>query len=1096
MLNIYYGRESLNKEQFIFERIGKANKPCLVIVPDQYTLEGEKQAIKFLDTSCLLNVEVISMSRLGSRILSKTGGQPAEFLDKYGRHMLLVSIMKELEGELEVFGTASLKPDFLELTNNLISQFKQYDVTPEDLLQLAENLENNDLLTGKLKDFYKIFSLYEKKIAGKFTDSEDLIELYLGKILEWDYLEGKDVWIYGFDSFAPKAVRILGNLMKKAENLNVFLTFDDKRGDRDLFVLTGIVRNSLIEAARTQDISWNIEEVSDERYIIRKSKGISRLEQGLYSVTRKPAANSDGITLLKAANPYSEAQSAAAYIMKLVRDKGLRFRDIVVICNDQQTRASIIRRTFEEWGISIFDDKKRSLMNHPVAILIIAMLETVINNYPKDSLFKALKTGLFDVPAEDIEELENYGIKYRIRGSMWKKDFVKGELEYGIEGFEHIKEIRKSVIEPFQRLEEICKAAEDTDEFVRQFYQYLTEEMKLAEKISLIIEKQEELELYDLADETAQVWNAVAGLMEQIHQLCRGESFDAPQFVELLIAGLSQLEVGVIPQSSDQILMGTMQRTRVGSVKAVLVIGANEGLIPQDNSNAGIFADDELALLSSENKELCKIEDVRVMEEKLAIYRNLSKPSEYLWISFAAGDQDGKELRPSELIDNIRRLFSGLEIEADIITKGNAVEFIGGATNTICQLSEALQHARKGEKISPLWKAVIVWLEKNEPEKMNKLKNSLSFDNEPPALSESLVNSLYKKDEARDFSISPSRLERFSRCPFSHFVTYGLKPSERRSFEASAREIGDVYHECLMKIAERLTAGNLWESITEQQCKAMIDEILTESMGNYREGVFDYTGEDRYKAGRIKDTVFQVCWALIEQVNAGEIEKSVYETCFGRGADIKPVEVCLGNQTVYIEGIIDRVDYLKDDMVKIIDYKTGNEHFSVDEARGGYRLQLMLYLKAAQENIRKPAGVFYFLISEKTINTTDVSYEKMAEKISAEVRKEFRLDGVMIDKEDVVRAIAGEFDGYSDIVSINRKKDGTVTGSPLLSEEEFDRLQQEVDGVIRNLCRDLIGGNISITPKKTDKTSPCVYCRFKGICRFDTEFKGCNYVII
>lgn len=1096
MLNIYYGRESLNKEQFIFEQIGRAGRPCLVIVPDQYTLEGEKQAIRFLGTSCLLNTEIISMSRLGSRILAKTGGGRVELLDKYGRHMLLVSIMKEIADELDVFGVTALKPDFLEMTNNLISQFKQYDISPDDLLQLADGLEKNDLLAGKLKDFYRIFSMYEEKIAGKFTDSENLIELYLGKIMEWDYLDGKDVWVYGFDSFAPKAVRMLGNLMKKANNLNVFLTFDDKRGDRELFTLTGIVRNSLIESAKEQDISWNIEEIDDERYVIKKSAGICGLEQGLYSVTRCPGGNFDGITLLKAANPYSEAQSAAAFIMKLVRDRGLRFRDIVVICNDQQVRSSVIKRVFEEWGISIFDDKKRSLMNHPVAILIVAMLETVTNKYSKDSLFKALKTGFFDVSSDDIEELENYGIKYRIRGNMWKKDFVKGELEYGIEGFEHIQEIRRQVVGTFEKLEKICKSAGSTDQFVREYYHFLTDEIGLANKIAAVIEKQEMRGFLDIADETAQVWNSVAGLMDQIHQLSEGASFNLAEFTELLVAGLSQLEVGVIPQSSDEILLGTMQRTRVGSAKAVLVVGANEGLLPQDNSNVGIFADEELALLSGQGKELCKIEDVRVMEEKLAIYRNLSKPTEYLWMSFAASDQEGKELRASEIIDSIQRLFPAIEIEADIVTRGEVIEFIGGSTNTICQLSDALQQARKGEKIPSLWKDVIRWFEENEPRKLDKVKDSLAFDNNPANLSASLVSSLYKKDGNADLSISPSRLERFSRCPFAHFVTYGLKPAERRAYEASFREIGDVYHECLMKIAEKLSAEDRWATVTEDECKEMIEQVLASSMGGYREGVFDYSGEDRYKAGRIKDTVFQVCWALIEQVNAGEIERSLYETRFGRGRDIKPIEVKLGDQTVYIEGIIDRVDYLKDDMVKIIDYKTGNEHFSVDEAKGGYRLQLMLYLKAAQENVRKPAGVFYFHVAEQTIDMTETAYDKIAETVAAKVKAGFKMNGIMVDDYDVIRGVAGDFEGRSDVLPIMKKKDGTITGNSLIAEEEFIQLQEKIDVVIEELCRDLVDGKISITPKKVSDTSPCVYCQFKGICRFDTEFKGCNYVMI
>lgn len=1095
MLNIYCGRESIDKEKYIFEQIGKVAKPCLVIVPDQYTLEGEKQALNFLDTSCLLDVEIVSTSRLGSRILAKTGGGRVELLDKYGRHMLLVSIMNRLRDELEVFAVSALKPDFLELANNLISQLKQYDIEPALLSELANGLEADSLLAGKLRDFYKIYSTYEEEISGKFTDSEDLIELYLSKIKDWNDLDGKDIWVYGFDSFAPKALRIMGNLMDKADNMNVFLTYDDSRGDRDLFTLTGIVRNSFIELAKERNIEWKINKVDNASYAGKHCKGIGTLEQELYNINIQPNSESDGVKILKAANIYSEAESAASYVMHLVRDKGLRFRDIVVICNDQQIRASAIKRVFEEWGIRVFDDKKRTLMNHPVAILVASMLETVSSKYTKDNLFKALKTGLFDVSQDDIEDLENYGIKYRIRGTMWKKDFEKGEAEYKSD-LERIRQVRRDVMAPFEILERMCREAETTEEFVRAYYEFLTVNMNLAEKIARIIERQEDLGLLDMAEETAQVWNGVAGLFEQIHQLQEGEKFELANFIELLAAGMSQLEVGVIPQSSDEILMGTMQRTRVGSTRATLVLGANEGLIPQDATNQGIFADDELALLSGKGKDLCKIEDVRVMEEKLAIYRNFSKPSEFLWISYSTSDEEGKELRPSEIIDSILRIFPELPVESDIITRGDELEFICGTTNTIRHLSEALGQARKGEKISGIWKDVITWLENNRAEKLDKIKESLAFDNDPPMLPRNIVNSLYRKENDADFSISPSRLEKFSRCPFAHFVNYGLKPAERRSFEAAAREIGDVYHECLMKITEKLTAENRWESVTKEQCKALIDEMLESSLNEYREGVFGYTGEDRYKAQRIKDTIFQVCWTLIQQVNAGDIVTSKFETRFGRRGDLNPIEVKLGDDTVYIEGIIDRVDFLKDDLVKIIDYKTGHEHFSIDEARAGYRLQLMLYLKAAQEQVRQPAGVFYFLIAEQNIDATKYNTEELAEKIAGEIKRKFKLDGIMVDKASVINGIAGDFEGYSDIVALRKTKDGQISGSALISEEDFELLQKSVDEKISELCRDLVLGRIAINPKKTSKTSPCVYCEYKGICRFDTDFRGCNYDMI
>lgn len=330
-------------------------------------------------------------------------------------------------------------------------------------------------------------------------------------------------------------------------------------------------------------------------------------------------------------------------------------------------------------------------------------------------------------------------------------------------------------------------------------------------------------------------------------------------------------------------------------------------------------------------------------------------------------------------------------------------------------------------------------------------------------------------------------------------MAYGLRPEERRVFEAAGREIGDIYHRCLMAVSRKLTEENAWDTVTEAECRAFVAETAKAEAAVYREGVFSFGSEEQYKIQRIEDTCFHVCWALVEQVRAGHIKESRYEESFGRGREIPAVEVELqSGEKVYVEGKIDRLDLLEDDRVKIIDYKTGKENFKICEARGGYRLQLMLYLKAAQENIRRPAGVFYFLIDDHRVDLTGADREKISEKISKEMRKFFRLNGIMVDDGQVIDSIAGEFDGYSDIVPLRSGKEGIKATSDgfLLSDEEFDALQVDVDRQIRKLCGQLAEGRIAITPKKTERESPCTYCQYKGICRFDLDFPGCNFEII
>lgn len=1098
MLNIFYGRESIDKERFIYEKIGERQARTLVIVPDQYTLEAEKQAFRLLHAQGLMDVEIVSMSRLGFKLLAEQGGGQKTFIDKYGRHMLLSQIASKFEEKLQVFKDTRRKNSFIEMTNNFISEMKQYNVQPEDLSQLAEHLEADSLLKKKLSDLQLIFAEYEKRIAGKYTDSEDYISLYTEKIRTSSIVKDTVIWVYGFDSFAPKSLDVLGHLMASAEEVNVFLTYDQNCRDEEIFQLTGIVMENLFKQAELFGVRHQSLRVSRRYESEKNSPAIKILEQELFSVGIRRSDDHRGITLVKAANMYNEAESAAAFILHLLRDQGFRYRDIVVICNDQAVRGSIISRIFEECGISLFDDKKRSILASPIAIFVVSLIETVAHRYRTADIFKVLKTGFTRLTDEEIELLENYAIKYRIRGSMWKKPFIKGQMEYGDDGLDQINQIRLMVMELFDEFGAVYTQADNNRQFIEGYYDFLMDYAGLGDKILNLIKEQEEQGLLDLAEETSQIWGQIVGLFDQLAELTGEDVFDGTEFASILITGLSELEVGVLPPTADDILMGTMQRTRSGQVKAAVVIGANEGVLPSGAPEEGLFTLEELDYLAESGKEICKVDYIRVLEEKLAIYRNLSKPSDYLWISYAASDEEGKEMRPSEIVDNLRRIFPRLPVENDVLNTADVKNLVGGRLSTLRHLTAALQTAKRGEKIDGSWKPVMEWFASNDKMDLDKIKKGLEFTNDQRKLNGQLMRDLYVRDGKKDLTLSPSRLERFSRCPFSHFVAYGLRPEERRIFEAAGREIGDIYHKCLMRLSEKLTKDKSWDKITEEECRAFVSQIAEKETANYREGVFHFSNEEMYKTRRIEDTCFYVCWVLIEQVRAGQIKESLYEVPFGKEQSIAPIEIDCGGESVYIEGKIDRLDVLDQERVKIIDYKTGKENFNADEARGGYRLQLMLYLKAAQETERKPAGVFYFLIGDPRVDLTGTEREKISEKISKEMRKFFRLNGIMVNDDAIISSIAGEFDGYSDIVPLRKGKEGIKATSEgfLLNEEDFTELQAAVDQQIEKLCRQLADGKISITPKKTAKESPCTYCEYKGICRFDLNFPGCHYEII
>ena len=1229
MLNIFYGRENLDKEKFIYDNIGGR---ALLVVPDQFTLEAERELIAHSGAKALMDVEVLSLSRLGYRLLEELGGSKRTFIDKYGRHMILSSIAAEEREKLQVFKGLEEKNSFIELVNNFISEMKQFNCGADELAEIARSVPDGSYTQRKLEDLYLLYSEYEAAIRGKYTDSEDYIDLFLGKISRSELVAGNHIWIYGFDSFAPKALSVIGELMQYAADVNLVLTYDDKREarDADLFALAETVIRNFENLAERRSIEVRKRAIP-KTYTAERADKIQFIEQELYALparkyarggqSKNPAeggaseaaaaavasgeaagnadtasvaaAGTDSLTLVAAANLYNEAESAACYVLELVRDFGYRFSDIKVICNDQETRGPILKRVFKEYGIDLVSDTSKDILQSSIVQYITALMDVVVEKYRTDLMIKMLKSGFGDLTNDEITDLENYAIKYKIRGTMWKRPFVRGESEYGAEALARMNAVREKALAFMPDLEAIFEA-ETCGEFISGLYGFLYEKVKLPEKIADLTVLQTEQGRPDLAEETAQIWGKVIGIFDQMSEIMGEQKFRAAAFRDLFEVGISQVEIGILPPTKDGLMMGTMQRTRTGEMKALVVVGANEGVLPNEKPGSGLFGSDEKNLFKENGIELCKVDDVRFLEERMGIYRNLSKPRERLWISYSLSDAEGGPARPSGVFTKLAGLFGDTPVARDALNRQSDAELVGAGPAGLRHLTEALQAACEGRPLAPHWRQALAWFKRNKPEALEPIRAGIAFTNKQEELGRKTAEVLYtgnyqsislpldtisgdtgdtdaplkmgndaspvcdtakgstcdvasntlavdgtelatknaqsaenltrtsgtelaaehpklQPDESASappttLSLSPSRLERFSRCPFSHFVLYGLKPEERRIFEVAPREIGDIYHECLMKMTRHLTRNGIavtapespWMTVSRQECRAFVEDVFSAETVSYREGIFEVGNEEKYRGKRITDICEKVCWALIEQVRAGEIERCDFEVSFGRGRKIKPIAVELdGGGQAYIEGKIDRVDYLPGDRVKIIDYKTGNENFNLSEVEEGYRLQLMLYLEAALEQERRPAGVFYFKINEPMIDMSGKTVDP--DEVSDKVQKSYKLNGVIVDDPNVIRNVAGDFSGISDIVPIRINKEGVVSGTGkdnLLSDEEFVKLREVVGEKVCELCDSLADGSIEIHPMKTHDTSACAYCQYKGICRFDTIFEGCGYNII
>ena len=1145
MLHIYYGRENLDKDKFLFERIAEEltaeHQKILLLVPDQFTLQAERNAFACLGVEGLMDIEVMSQSRLGYKVLSEVGGSSRVPVDKYGRHMLLTKILTEENDRLEAFRGMSRKTSFVEMTNNLISEMKQFNASPADLLEILRETEGTSILHRKLKDIHRIYEKYEELIEGKFLDTEDYLNLFVSKIGRSRLVRDSIIWISGFDYFTPKTLDIIEQLMITAVEINVVLTADCSSGsggcamppesrDSDLFDLTRGIMYKLKTIAERNGVGYE-ETLIDGSYRIpvgegpeEKAAALAHLEQELYAQPYRQSSAGGAIGLCQAANIYAEAETAAARIVRLTREEGYRYRDILVICNDMETRASVIKRVFADYGITAFLDKKRDILHHPSIEFITALIDVTARGWLYEDVFRMLKTNLTPIPMEDCEDLENYAVKYRIRGNRWKTNFTYGAKAEGEEDLMRINGIRAKVAGYIAAFEAGFKQKKTVRDRTAAIYEFLTETAQLPEKIETLIAYLTEHNQLEYAEEASQIWSVIIAIFDQFVELIGDEELSAEEYGAILKSGFEAVEIGLLPPAIDQIIVGTMQRTRVGDIKALIVLGANDGLLPAAAVSESLLNEDEKTVLYKKGIEICKIDDLRAKEEKLAIYKNLSKPTRYLWMSYSASDLEGKESKQSILYDKIRKIFTDIRISKDILNENDPMLLIETPGSTLRHMTEAFRSTMDGIPLGDEWLAAYQWYEKNGPQQLRPVKEGLLFSNKLEKINKDLIDKLYKRDPALELSLSPSRLERFSRCPFSHFINYGLKPDERRIFEIAGREIGDVYHQCFMKLSEKLSAPGIeitdpcspWMRVTKDECQRLIDVFIEEAAQEYREGVLVQGEEERYRGTRMKRVCGDAAWALVEHVQTGRIREVFFESEFGRavGKKFPPIEVTFGEETLYIEGKIDRVDVLSGGdgdpgrYVKIIDYKSGKERFDTEEARAGWRLQLMLYLRAAmgansrelnRDNPYKPAGVFYFEIAEPQIDITEIPEDDYTEKVRAERKKSFKLDGVVLDDERIIESIAGEFSGYSDILPVRKNKEGLYTGTTekkLLKEEDFSELLDAVSDKVKELCGELSEGSVAIRPKKVKDETACRFCLYKSICCFDLSFEGCTYEVV
>ena len=1096
MLRLFAGRENIDKERFIYDRIKEGRGETFVLVPDQYTLVAEEQALANLGTDCLFDTEILSMNRLGLRILTERGTESVRTLDKYGRFMLLSMLIKEHADDFSIFRRVAGKITFTAMLNDFISEFKQQDCSLDEMREMASGAGGDPLLEAKLKELSGVIEAYEEAIGGEYTDSEDYISMYIDAIKDSSLVHGKNIWIYGYDSITPRFANAVIELAKAAESVSFIVNRSD-------FGLDEMMIASLEDLAAEHGVSCSVEEIG-RAYEAPKSETIARMERGLWKdilSEEEQAANRDfvpeDLTLVCAANPYYEAESAAAYIWHLVRDLGYKMREIQVIANDEGAMQPIIRRVFAEYGLPVFADTSRDITDSAAVGFIVGLLDFTLHRGHSPFLFAMLKTGLSGFDDGVIEDLENYAREFRIRGSMWDKPFRYGRDNYDEEVFARIDAAREKISSAVLKLDAIAKA-NDVRSFIKDFRIYIDEEWKLSERVAEAADAQERAGLHDEAQRMTQSFGKAVELLGQIDEIMGGSAMDLAEFTDIYKAGLSDVEVGVIPPTVDGLSMGTMIRTRPRRMRAAVILGACEGVMPLKPETEGLFSVDEKEFFKSRGFALGKLSEIKMDEENAAMYRMMARPSEKIYLSWALTDSEGSDNQASPVIEAVRTLFPRIDadglIHRDMISEGRGDSLQRGEADVVNTADDGMRHlinrvkALDGtEEPDAFTAAMFRWYADNRKEELDIMMRAASYENDPVPLDRSTARQLFARSDGR-LSMSASSINSYIDCPFKYFVEKGLRPEEERTFEGDSRSVGDIYHECLMAVARQLMSDEkLLEKLRsgpdglpgqegDELLESLVTTALDEISQNYRGGLFVSSGVEEYRMSRIREICAAAAKAMAVQLAAGSVKDAVFEENFGRRGKFEPIRLKIGDNEVLVEGKIDRADLLDvdgEDRIRIIDYKTGSDKLDMWKMRQGYRMQLMIYLISASSGGLSPAGMFYFNIKDPIEAIDDLSSNMAGKILDGKAEDVFRLKGAFIDEEGVLGAMPEK---------VLDSRDHKV------SREEYEEVRSEVLARIEETADGILSGKIGIHPLRIDKRDACRYCSFRAVCRRDRGY--------
>ena len=1077
-MKIITGRAGYGKSYYCMNEIKENLEqgyygPLIYIVPEQFSLGAEYDISKVIGKGGILEVQVLTFKRLCHRIYNEFGYEK-QSITKAGKAMLIYSIMKDLEKDLILLKGVDKKAGLITTVCDLISEFKRYNITSEALLNANPD---NSRLRDKLKELAYIYREYEKRIDGKFIDSDDDLRIVTNYIEQSKIIENAKIWIDGFDGFTPQELEVIKSLNKKAD---VTIAISEGGDENELFLLNRKTIDKLKRFANVEILNLDEAQRFDNEELLHLEKNFNMFPTASYN------DKTTHIDISVTSNLYQEVENIACDVLKKVRDENYRYENILIATRNIEVYKPVFKMIFERYNIPYFIDTKTDLSLQPLVCLVMSLLDICNRNFMTDTVISYLKTGLSNIDDfNDIDLIENYVLRYGIKGTKWLEEWKYDTAEIN----DKINAIREKIIEPIQCFKKKLNGKKTVKEFVLAIYDFLVQinvEQNIQNLLTQIKENDDAMSSETMfANAYIQVWNIFIKLLDELVDTLGEENVTFEKFQAILKAGVSTEQIGLIPTTKDGLTIGDIARSKNSHIEVLYVIGVNDGLFPMQYNDEGFINDNERNLLLENDVEIAKDTKMMLLEENFNIYKILTTSKHELHISYPIADDAGTVLRPSSIINELKKMFPSVLEHNLVMNEPTWESLINSKDSTFVHLASEVRKNKNNEKIDDRWFVVYKWFEKNNPEFVSLINEGLSFKNTVSNISKTSAKGLY----GSEMKSSVSKLETFASCPFMFYLKYGLNVKERKVYKLETPDVGIFMHDILDKFSRYLEKHDMsWRNLEKEDIEQITSVIVDETLSEFKYNIFTSNNKLKFLSLKLKRVVKRVLWLITLHIKTSEFDVAGSEITFGEGSKYPPIEIELeeGNKLV-LNGKIDRLDIAKTEdnkYIRVIDYKSSAKEIKLSDVYYGLQLQLITYLDVVSNDDALPGGALYLKLDDPIIKSKkDISIEE----IENEIRKKLRMNGIILSDVKLVKAMDTNMTSESNNINLSAKSDGTYTKMPVATKDELKNLCRHTKLLLKQFAEEILNGNIKNEPIKNKAKTPCAYCDYKTICNFDKE---------